>query len=37
MGGFYATKAKMIRSGVDLVFAARANNIARAVLLVAKK
>src|SRR6266704_1811544 len=33
----HATEAEMIRAGVDLAFAARADDVARAILVVAKK
>ena len=34
---FHATKTEMIRAGVDFAFAAGADDVARAILIVAKK
>jgi hypothetical protein len=36
-GRFYAAKTEMICAGIDFAFAARADDVARAILVVAKK
>jgi hypothetical protein len=34
---FHATKTEMVGAGIDFAFAARADDVARAILVVAKK